>query len=195
MNRFEQFNMPQENVETPIEEKVPESMVDEVLKNNPELAEIYGKRSGAAKTTVNESGKLVSEGHEYEDNAKMRSLFELANAIREQLPAVQDGHTRLWRGNRPDEVGHNPSYTNSLEGIALPFLRGYGGMLSYIDVPTAEVKKYMSTGAVAPDSEFILPNEMVKIAKIVGVTPEREEEIKRSAKPLSQPQGNGWESV
>jgi hypothetical protein len=195
MNKFEQFSEPENIPEIPTVENAPDGMLGELLKNHPELADIYSKRLGTNEIVLDESGKIVSDGQAYEDNPKMRSLVELADAIREQLPAVQDGHVRLWRGNREDEIGHNPSYTNSLEGIALPFLRGYGGVLSYVDVPMEDAKKYVSTGAVAPDSEFMLPGEIVQNAKIVGVTQERENEIKRKAKPLAEVSGNGWDSV
>ena len=62
-----------------------------------------------------------------------------ATAIEQTLPPVPEGHVRLWRGNRPEEIGQNPSFTNDLPGIALPFQKSQGGRLSYVDVPTAEV--------------------------------------------------------
>lgn len=119
----------------------------------------------------------------YEDSARARSLMESADAIRQSLSPIPDGHIRLWRGNRPGEVGQNPSYTNSLEGIALPFLQGYGGVLSYVDVPEKDAEKYLRTGAVAEGAEFFLPAEIVRDAKIVGMTPEEAEEVKSKAKP------------
>lgn len=176
------------NPEASIEGKIQESPIRELLDNNPVLAKIYHKM------IVNESGQILSDGQTYENNPKMRALLELADAIRKGLPDVQVGYVRLWRGNRPDEVGHNPSYTNSLEGIALPFLRGYNGVLSYIDVPQEEAKKYLTSGA--RDSEFILPSEVVKNVKIVGSTSEETDEIKKKARSLSETeQGNGWTIV
>lgn len=175
--------------------KTQESLIRELLDNNPELAKIYSKRSVKDKLFINESGQIVSDGQIYENNSKMRALIELAGAIRKSLPDVQDGYIRLWRGNRPNEVAHNPSYTNSLEGIALPFLRSYAGVLSYIDIPKEEEKKYLTSGA--KDSEFILPPEIVKKVKIVGFTPkETKEIIKKSTRlPETENEGNGWSSV
>lgn len=94
-----------------------------------------------------------------------------AAAIQDALPPVADGLTRLWRGNRPDEVGHNPSFTNSLPGIALPFREAYGGPLSYVDVPSADLSQYMSTGGVAPGAEFHLPPTIARQAQVVHVKP------------------------
>jgi hypothetical protein len=102
----------------------------------------------------------------------------------------------MWRGNRPGEVGYNPSYTNSLEGIALPFLRGYNGVLSYIDIPKTDAPKYLTSGAQG--SEFILPSEIIKQAKIVGFSPKEADAIKAQAKPLPKTDhnpGNGWTSA
>lgn len=180
--------------EVEVEGEIQKSPIRELLDNNPELAKIYNERSKTHEIVVNESGQILSDGQTYENNPKMRALVELADAIRKGLPDVQVGYVRLWRGNRPDEVGHNPSYTNSLEGIALPFLRGYNGVLSYIDVPQEEAKKYLTSGA--KDSEFILPSEVVRNAKIVGFTLEEADEIKKKARPLSEiEQGNGWTMV
>lgn len=114
-----------------------------------------------------ETGMLVSDGHEYADTARMRLLIRRANAIRKQLPVIQNDYVRLWRGNRPNEVGENPSFTNSLEGIALPFLDVYEGGLSYIDVPRTDLDSYVRTEAAAPNSEFILPAELAKNATAV----------------------------
>jgi len=191
-----QLNITKGNPETSIEGKIQESPIRELLDNNPELAKIYKGRSTTHKIVFDESGRILSDGQTYEDNPKMRALVELADAIRKGLPDVQDGYVRLWRGNRPDEVSHNPSYTNSLEGIALPFLRGYSGVLSYIDVPQEEAKNYMETSGVAKDSEFMLPSEVVKNVKIVGFTPEETDEIKKKARPLSATeQGKGWTNI
>lgn len=90
-----------------------------------------------------------------------------AAEIEARLPPPKKGTTRLWRGNRPGEVGKNPSFTNSLPGIALPFRKAYGGDLSYIDVPTNDLSKYVSTGAVAPGAEFVLPAEVAAKAAVV----------------------------
>lgn len=94
-----------------------------------------------------------------------------AEAIKRSLPPVEEGHTRLWRGNRPGEVGKNPSFTNDLPGIALPFLKGYRGALSYVDVSTSDLKKYEQKIASAPGAEFILPAAMAAQAKIAKPEP------------------------
>jgi hypothetical protein len=96
---------------------------------------------------------------------------KLSDLIIQKLPKVKPNFIRLWRGNRPNEVGKNPSYTSSLEGIALPFYYGYhedglDAVISYIDIPKEEVKKYI-TGGGAEDSEFILPKELLNQVKTV----------------------------
>jgi len=169
MGKFENPSIPANNSEKPSE-----SLISEFLKNNPELARIYNKHSVNPKINDSESGS----------NTRMQALTELAVAIKESLPDVQKGYVRLWRGNREGEVGHNPSYTNSLEGIALPFLSSYGGILSYVDVPEKEVEKYLSGGA--PGAEFILPPNLVKDCEIVGFNSEEAAEIKKKASPLSE---------
>jgi hypothetical protein len=83
-----------------------------------------------------------------------------AQGIEAALPPVAEGYTRLWRGNRPGEIGQNPSFTNDLPGIALPFRKGYGGRLSYVDVPTRDLPQYENHGAVAAGAEFTLPKEL-----------------------------------
>lgn len=140
-----------------------------------------------------ETGKIISHGHEYIDSPRIRELIKKANEIRSTLPPVEEGHTRLWRGNRKGEVGKNPSYTNSLEGIALPFLESYGGVLSYIDIPDTDLEKYLQTGAVAEGSEFRLPAELVETVKVVGMSEDEGEELKKESKPEENlDQGNGW---
>jgi hypothetical protein len=118
------------------------------------------------------TGMLMSEGHEYWDTPRMRAFFKRATIIRNGLPPLQDGYSRLWRGNRPGEVGSNPSFTNSLEGIALPFLKGYGGKLSYVDVPTTDLEKYEEKVGAASGSEFTLPAELASGAVAIEETPE-----------------------
>jgi len=93
-----------------------------------------------------------------------------ADEITRALPPVEEGMTRLWRGNRPGELGVSPSFTSSLEGIALPFRESYGGPLSYVDVPTADLSK-MRTGAGATEAEFTLTPELAAKAKAAGVPP------------------------
>ena len=92
----------------------------------------------------------------------------IAQSIEAGLPAVPDDHTRLWRGNRTEgrDTG-NPSYTNDLPGIALPFAEGYKGGLTYVDVPTADLGKYLVKHGGAPGAEFTLPKQLVDQAKLV----------------------------
>lgn len=119
-----------------------------------------------------ETGMLVSHGHEYQNIPRMREFIQRANKIRASLPEVSEGYTRLWRGNRPGEVGQNPSFTNSLEGIALPFLDVYGGNLSYVDIPKDQLEKFLQMSGVARDSEFMLPSELASKAAVIKVETE-----------------------
>lgn len=96
---------------------------------------------------------------------------EELKAIEARLPPVAEGSTRLWRGNRPGEVGLNPQFTNDAAGIAIPFRNAYGGPLSYVDVPTADLPKYVNKGAAAENAEFILPAELAARAKVVPELP------------------------
>jgi len=114
-----------------------------------------------------QEGKITHDGHDYANTPRIRSLVAQANKIQSQLPAVASGQTRLWRGNRPGEVGQNPTFTNSLVGIALPFQEAYGGALSYIDLPTEVLNQCVDTVCVAPDSEFTLPEKLAARAKTV----------------------------
>lgn len=182
-----------ENFETPYDE-TDSSFLRGIFENNPELARIY-EGSTNKEIESNESGRIVRDGHEYENSERMKAIVGLADAIRDSLPSVQSGFIRLWRGNRQNEVGHNPSYTNSLEGIALPFLGGYKGVLSYVDIREDEAEKYLRSGGVAEGSEFILPPELMKEVKIVGFSSEQAGEIMKRAVPLSNKPVDGWKSV
>ncbi len=95
--------------------------------------------------------------------------------IEKNLPAVPPEHTRLWRGNRPGEIGQNPHFTNDAAGIAMPFRQAYRGELSYVDVPTADLARYEDKGAVAPGAEFSLPPEIAAKAKSAEVNPAKSE--------------------
>jgi len=131
-------------------------------------------------TTINHGG------HTYNNTPRIQSLIQRARSIEQRLPQPAPGTTRLWRGNRPDEVGNNPTFTNSLVGIALPFQEQYGGELSYIDVPTQDLAKYTDRVASAPDSEFTVTPELARTAQIVkenfadGKKPGRKGLAKRS---------------
>lgn len=92
----------------------------------------------------------------------------IAINIEKSLPPVKNGYVRLWRGNRPGEVGLNPQFTNSLDGIALPFQKAYGGPLTYVDVPKEELPSYEQKSGAAPGSEFVLPPNIFSKAQIVN---------------------------
>lgn len=133
---------------------------------------------------IDADGKLIrTNGDTCSDSPRMREIIRIATLIKKSLPAIADDHVRLWRGNRPNEVGLNPSYTNSLEGIALPFLLWYEGPLSYIDIPRQDWAKYVRTGVVAKDAEFILPKDLVKHAQIVGMSDKEANILKSQSKP------------
>jgi len=93
---------------------------------------------------------------------------KMASKIESSLPPVAEGMTRLWRGNRPDEVGHNPQFTNSLEGIALPFRQAYNGPLSYVDVSSSDLPSYEQNVGAAPGAEFVVPGHIASQAKVVS---------------------------
>lgn len=91
--------------------------------------------------------------------AKQPPIVQFRNdfaEIEKALPPVEDGMTRLWRGNRPGEEGQNPSFTSDAPGIALPFQKAYGGKLTYVDVPTDWVTSQPKRGG-ATDAEYIVP--------------------------------------
>ena len=71
-------------------------------------------------------------------------------------------------------------------------------MLSYVDVPEEDAKNYMTTTGSAKDSEFILPPELVKSVKIVGLISEEADEAIKKAKSLTDDdivRDGGWERV
>lgn len=150
----------------------------EIFENNPELLNIYNNY-------LNLKEKSNQENKKRKDfDFKKYPSYELGSAIRQFLPEIPNDHIRMWRGCRKNEIGHNPSYTNSLEGIALPFLRFYRGFLSYVDIPKKDALRYLNTSGGAPGAEFFLPEEVIKNARIVGFDIEREKEIKENAKSL-----------
>jgi hypothetical protein len=119
------------------------------------------------KQKLKENTGLNYNGQSYMDTPRIQSLIQQAQEIESQLAPVESGHTRLWRGNRPGEVGQNPTFTNSLVGIALPFLQQYGGSLTYIDVPTQDLAQYTDSVASAPNSEFTVTPELAQQAQVV----------------------------
>ncbi|MBL8015489.1 MAG: Lrp/AsnC ligand binding domain-containing protein, partial [Candidatus Doudnabacteria bacterium] len=98
---------------------------------------------------------------------RLQVLLYLSEVIQSALSPVQEGYTRLWRGNRPGEEKTNPSYTNSLEGIALPFWASYSGKLSYVDICTDRLSSYLFESGSAPDSEFVLPVDELKKVMVI----------------------------
>lgn len=166
-------NLKPEQLNIPTENTLPDTKLTETEKAFRENADLAAEFERArvffphdqSQFVINpENDMLMSDGHEYSDYPRMRSLIIRANAIRAKLPPVANDMTRLWRGNRPDELGKNPIYTNSLEGIAMPFLDAYGGKLSYVDVPTNNLKEYVNLGG-APDSEFTIPPQFLARAQ------------------------------
>jgi hypothetical protein len=136
---------------------------------------------------------IKHDGIEYADTPRIRDLVEKASSIQSNLPPVQEGMVRLYRGNREGEVGQNPSFTNSLVGIALPFQESYGGSLSYVDIPEADLSKYESTIGSAPGSEFTVPKKIAQKAKQIPgaevieedktkLTPSEQAEVNRREK-------------
>lgn len=142
--------------------------------------------------SVNAKGEILgSDGEYYQNTREMQNLVKTAIFIRRSTPQVPDGFIRLWRGNRKGEVWLNPSYTNSLEGIALPFLMSYKWPLSYIDVSIEELWKYECKTWSASQSEFILPPELVRECHIVGLSFKESEQLKSESKP-EETESNPW---
>jgi hypothetical protein len=119
--------------------------------------------------TDEDSDKSITyHGQSYMNTPRIQNLIQQAHSIESRLPPVRSGLTRLWRGNRQGEAGSNPSFTNSLVGIALPFLEQYGGSLTYIDVPTQDLSQYVHTVASAPGAEFTVTPELASRAQTVA---------------------------
>jgi 2'-5' RNA ligase len=110
-----------------------------------------------------------------------------ADEVTSAMAPIPEGHSRLWRGNRKGEVGKNPQFTTSLEGIALPFQEAYGGDLSYVDVPTADLGKYELKTGVAPGAEFKLPLDLAAKAQIY-TKPETPNAAPASPQPSGVPE-------
>jgi broad specificity phosphatase PhoE len=109
-----------------------------------------------------------SLGHEYANTPRMQGLIKRAEKIRTELPEAPEGTTRLYRGNRPGEEGAT-TFTDSLEGIALPFKDSYGGDLSYVDVPTDKLAEYKNTVGTA-EGEYNVPQEIADKAQPIKET-------------------------
>lgn len=98
--------------------------------------------------------------------SKRDNFADLVPYIERSLPPVPDGYVRLWRGNRTGEQDSgNPSYSNSLDGIALPFRQSYGGSLTYVDVPQADFG--VDVRDVTGGFEFVLPDRLVRQVRVV----------------------------
>ena len=134
------------------------------FESSEELQNVYYEATGFVPKMINR------EGQEYFNNPRIRFFVKIADEVRASLPGVKEGYTRLYRGNRPSDLKSNPQFTNSLEGIALPFLMSYEGQLSYIDVPTSDLSKYVQKGGVASNAEFIVTSEIAKNATPIDNT-------------------------
>ena len=106
-----------------MKKNTPSFYLENLMVNNPEIFELISVvyDSGTA-TKLDESNNIESDEGTYPNTPKMQEMVKIAKAIKKSLPAIPKGYIRLWRGNREGEVGKNPSYTNSLAGIALPYL-------------------------------------------------------------------------
>jgi hypothetical protein len=171
-------------------------LVMDFLANHPGLAKIYNERL-PHRIIPDENGKIMRDGQSYDDTPKIRAMIELGDAIRDNVPRPEEGRTRLWRGNRTNEVGYNPSYTNSLDGIALPFLIDYQGVLSYVDITNDEAEKCLVENGVALGAEFIIPQTVLKDVKIVGMNEAEISDLKEQARPLPDSSSNkpGWDII
>jgi len=107
------------------------------------------------------------DGETYLSNPRTIYYNEMAKIIFNSLPKVENGCTRLWRGSRTNEVNENTVVTNSLVGIALPFMYGYKGVMTYVDVSTSEYVNYVQKSGVAPNSEFMLPDSFKGKFKVI----------------------------
>lgn len=137
---------------------------------------------------VVQAGKIETDEGVYLDSPRIRELASIAFEIKRRLPPPKEGMIRLWRGNRPNEVGKNPSYTNSLVGIALPFLLSYGGELSYVDVPDTDTHTYdvHPSSEHMKNTEFLLEESILKHVRIVGCGDEESEQIIRTSLSLEE---------
>lgn len=146
---------------------------------------------------VNEENMIETDEGTYLNIPRVQELVRISSAIKEKLPVIPEGYIRLWRGNRQKEVGKNPSYTNSLSGIALPFLMGYSGPLSYVDIPKELSGKFLKTGCVAEGSEFIISPEILSNIQIVGLNEEEKKNLIEKSTDLQEEDGDkgGWVSI
>lgn len=168
-----------------------EAVNEEIAKNEKQGASLTNVKEKPVtdetiKPETNTEKLKAADGQEYANTPRMKGLIEKGDRIRESLPEIKGGHTRMWRGNRGGEMGENPSFTTSLEGIALPFEEQYKGGLSYVDVPTRDMQKY-KTGAGTTDAEYMLPKEFAeKAVKINETNSKNNTENKQGSQPTEE---------
>ncbi len=177
----------------------PKSNLEKIKTNNPEIFNLISDKYNADSILeITDDGKIKTEEGDYLNTPRVQELVRIMTAIKESLPSIPEGYVRLWRGNRKNEVGKNPQYTNSLSGIALPFLMGYGGHLSYVDISKEDAEKCLKTGAVAEGAEFMLPKELLSNVQIVGFSEEERKSILEKSLDLPPDEGDGkdwWTSI
>lgn len=153
----------------------------------------YLEQSGVQLVGAESLGNTFDSRREFFQSERQDAPFirfpREAAKIEAQLPPVEPGFARLWRGNRTGEEGQNPSFTNSLAGIALPFREAYGGELTYVDVPAEMAAPEKATVAGAPGSEFILPPEYAAKARVIPTPGMKKLPPPRSIEPLPGPKG------
>lgn len=131
------------------------------------LSQILGKKPAKAIQTAPPSTpnvELTPPQQESRRDPPIVRYKKEASRIQGNLPNVRDGFTRLWRGNRPHEIGKATQFTNDLAGIALPFRDAYRGELSYVDVPTDDLQLYVQRVGATENAEFNLPSEIASRA-------------------------------
>lgn len=132
-----------------------------------------GGDAPAATMTLDEIGaEIAARGGDAPATAAQPPIVrhrQTAAAVEAAAPPVAEGHTRLWRGNRPNETGAGLNFTNDLPGIALPFREAYGGDLSYIDVPNGRLADFEMKEGAAPGAEFHLPADLAATARVAAL--------------------------
>ena len=188
---------PDENQGGTEKKNLKETPLDKIRSNHPEIFALISKTYNPdSPLKVNENGQIETEEGEYLNIPRMQELVRITAAIKEKLSPIPEGYVRLWRGNREKEVGKNPSYTNSLTGIALPFLLSYKGPLSYVDVRKELSEKCLSIDGVAPGAEFILPTESLSGIQVVGLTEEEKNALIEESLPEDRSkETDGWGKI
>lgn len=173
-----------------------ESFLESIKNNHPEIFQLISENySPESNFKLTDNNKIETEEGEYLNTSRVQELIKIAAAIKNNLPNVPENKIRLWRANRKGEVGKNPSYTNSLIGIALPFLLQYKGPLSYVDVDKEIAEKSLRTVAAAEGSEFMLPVELLSYVKIVGLGEVETQELIAKSSSEDKTNNTGWEST